>query len=66
MARPGETAFHVICECLGLCDKEDDDDDETGNVEEEKPQAIADLRPRKDLKVALEDSDASREVTPSG
>ena len=57
-----ETAFHVICECSG-CDEEDDDADDDGEEEVEKPQAIADLRTRKDLEIALEDPEASREIT---
>jgi len=57
-----ETVFHVICECSG-CDEEDDDADDDGEDEVEKPQAIADLRTRKDLEIALEDPEASREIT---
>jgi len=51
---PRETAFHVVCECLG-CDEEEDNDDETDEEEkkEEKPQAMANLRTRKELKIAL-------------
>jgi len=45
------------------CNEDDDDNDEKANMEEEKLQTIADPRTRKDLEVALQDCEASREIT---